>query len=171
MRNTVLAGTFALSILGLTMPLASTVAMPFAFSQALVQQSGLRENPVPKAAAIKRTKCMSFDCVNRNGGKNQVNRPKRGEDTKRLEHNKHWMHVHSTTWNPRLHGKRYTHRYGKYRYYHGGYFYAWPWWYVRTIGYSHINWCRSHYRSYDQYTDTYIGQDGYRHRCRSPYQR
>lgn len=33
----------------------------------------------------------------------------------------------------------------------------------------HANWCAQRYRSYDYATDTYLGYDGYRHRCVSPY--
>lgn len=31
---------------------------------------------------------------------------------------------------------------------------------------SHVRWCLSRYRSYDPDTDTYVGRDGHRHRCR-----
>ncbi len=33
----------------------------------------------------------------------------------------------------------------------------------------HVRWCAERYRSYDPRTDTYMGYDGYRHRCNSPY--
>ena len=36
-------------------------------------------------------------------------------------------------------------------------------------GNAHVQWCLSRYRSYDPRTDTYLGYDGYRHRCRAPY--
>ncbi len=31
---------------------------------------------------------------------------------------------------------------------------------------SHVRWCLSRYRSYDPDSDTYVGRDGRRHRCR-----
>lgn len=34
---------------------------------------------------------------------------------------------------------------------------------------NHVRWCANRYRSYDASTDTYLGSDGYWHRCRSPY--
>lgn len=32
-------------------------------------------------------------------------------------------------------------------------------------GYDHVSACYARYRSYDERTDTYMGYDGYRHRC------
>jgi len=51
--------------------------------------------------------------------------------------------------------------YDDYGYGYGGY----------SGGYSsaHVRWCLNRYRSYDPRTDTYLGYDGYRHRCRGPY--
>jgi len=34
---------------------------------------------------------------------------------------------------------------------------------------AHVQWCLNRYRSYDPASDTYMGYDGYRHRCRAPY--
>lgn len=36
-------------------------------------------------------------------------------------------------------------------------------------GGDHVQWCLNRYRSYNPRTDTYMGFDGYRHRCRGPY--
>ena len=36
-------------------------------------------------------------------------------------------------------------------------------------GGGHVKWCLNRYRSYNPRTDTFVGRDGYRHRCRSPY--
>ena len=36
-------------------------------------------------------------------------------------------------------------------------------------GSSHVQWCLNRYRSYDPASDTFLGYDGYRHRCNSPY--
>ncbi|MER8440615.1 BA14K family protein [Mesorhizobium sp. M1312] len=30
----------------------------------------------------------------------------------------------------------------------------------------HVRRCLNRYQSYDPYSDTYVGYDGYRHRCR-----
>ena len=32
-------------------------------------------------------------------------------------------------------------------------------------GYNHVDACYARYRSYDERTDTFLGNDGYRHRC------
>jgi len=34
---------------------------------------------------------------------------------------------------------------------------------------AHVQWCLNRYRSYDPRSNTYMGYDGYRHRCRGPY--
>ncbi|CAN7553149.1 BA14K family protein [Rhizobium sp. LjRoot30] len=39
----------------------------------------------------------------------------------------------------------------------------------RNDGGSHEEWCANRYRSYSVRTDTYVGNDGRRHRCNSPY--
>jgi BA14K-like protein len=85
------------------------------------------------------------------------------------------------------HHHGYRHRHGHYNYYHNGYWYDWPWWLVGTGvglyygGYygqpiyyndgadAHTAWCMQRYRSYNPATDTYMGYDGYAHRCISPY--
>ena len=36
-------------------------------------------------------------------------------------------------------------------------------------GGGHVRWCLNRYRSYDPRSDTYLGYDGHRHFCRSPY--
>ena len=41
--------------------------------------------------------------------------------------------------------------------------------YEGGYGDAHVRWCQSRYRSYDVRTDTYMGYDGYRRRCRGPY--
>lgn len=41
--------------------------------------------------------------------------------------------------------------------------------YAGGYGNSHVRWCLRRYRSYNPRTDTYLGYDGYRRRCRSPY--
>jgi hypothetical protein len=33
----------------------------------------------------------------------------------------------------------------------------------------HVEWCLNRYRSYNPRTNTFMGYDGYRHRCKSPY--
>jgi hypothetical protein len=88
----------------------------------------------------------------------------------------------------RHHGNRYKHRHGHYNHYHDGYWYSWPWWLGTGIGIgigayygdyydepyydttsAHAAWCLARYRSYNIATDTYMGYDGYLHRCVSPY--
>ena len=34
---------------------------------------------------------------------------------------------------------------------------------------AHVDWCSGRYQSYDPRTDTYIGWDGFAHRCIAPY--
>ena len=101
------------------------------------------------------------------------------------------QHHHHHRYDYRRHGPRYHHYRPGYTYFYGGYYYAWPWWLgvgpvvpppavyapppppppapVYRRGRAHVDWCFSRYRSYDPVTDTYLGYDGYRHRCISPY--
>ncbi|MCA3559836.1 MAG: BA14K family protein [Aestuariivirga sp.] len=96
-------------------------------------------------------------------------------------------------WNPnwyrngRWYGPRYAYRYSGYNYFYGGFWYPWPWWstgwnpaagdnYGYYGGYSgggararHVAWCQGRYRSYNVRTNTYMGYDGRKHRCNSPY--
>jgi len=93
-------------------------------------------------------------------------------------------------YNQRRHGNRFRARHGHYRHFYGGYYYARPWWNYRrdpgfaisigvpavAYGYrqsyggsSHVEWCLDRYRSYDPRTNTFLGYDGFRHRCNSPY--
>jgi hypothetical protein len=92
-------------------------------------------------------------------------------------------------------GPRLRYRHGPFIYYFGGWWYPRPWWhgpgeaYARrpgtyrgywtdyewaegdyTVGTDeHIEWCFGHYRSYDPDTDSFMGRDGERHPCRSPF--
>ena len=36
-------------------------------------------------------------------------------------------------------------------------------------GGDHVQWCYDRYRSYDARSNTFMGYDGYRHECNSPY--
>jgi hypothetical protein len=87
-------------------------------------------------------------------------------------------------YNSRRHGLRHRYRHGRYRYHYGGWWYPRRWWagptialgiaplagaYGSTYGDAHVQWCLNRYRSYDPSTDTFMGYDGYRHRCNSPY--
>lgn len=74
--------------------------------------------------------------------------------------------------------KRSRHRSRKFRHYHSGWYYDYPWWlYVSALPYydydynddAHIAWCFAHYGSYDPRTNTFLGYDGNRHECISPY--
>ena len=55
--------------------------------------------------------------------------------------------------------------------YSGGYDDDYDDYYAYSGGYSnsHVRWCLNRYRSYNPRTDTFLGYDGYRRRCRSPY--
>jgi hypothetical protein len=92
-------------------------------------------------------------------------------------------------YNKRWHGDRYRYRHGGYRHYHNGWYYNNPWWlaapfvagavvgayaaprvyYDNDYGGGHVEWCLNRYRSYDPRTNTFLGYDGYRHECNSPY--
>ena len=39
----------------------------------------------------------------------------------------------------------------------------------RRSGSRHVRWCLNRYQSYDPSSNTFLGYDGDRHRCRSPY--
>lgn len=85
----------------------------------------------------------------------------------------------------RRHGPRYSYRRPGFQYHYGGYYYSSPWWIGPSIGFgitvpgvtlglggggsAHVDWCLNRYRSYDPASDTFLGYDGYRHRCNSPY--
>jgi len=99
-------------------------------------------------------------------------------------------------WNNRWNNNGWC-RYGRCRPYNYGYYNgwnnAWPWFAAgAAVGYAgsyyynddyddgynggyygggnaHVQWCLNRYRSYDPASDTYMGYDGYRHRCRAPY--
>ena len=105
--------------------------------------------------------------------------------------------VHSHTW--KYTGPRMPYRYGPFAYYYDGWWYPRPWWYGPGLafkwgscgscgifegtwhdldwaegGYTegtdpHVEWCIEHYRSYDNGSDTYLGRDGARHPCRTPF--
>lgn len=83
----------------------------------------------------------------------------------------------------RRHGQRYSYRRSGYNHYYGGHYYSSPWWNSPSIGFAitvpsvgyglggggHVEWCLNRYRSYDPASDTFLGYDGYRHRCNSPF--
>ena len=73
------------------------------------------------------------------------------------------------------HGGHWGHS-GPYWPYYGGWgyggYYGWDNEYETpyyNYGGSHVRWCLNRYRSYDPASDTYMGYDGRRHYCRSPY--
>lgn len=57
--------------------------------------------------------------------------------------------------------------YGGSAYYNG--YYDAPAYYAPVRGSRHVRYCLDRYRSYDPRSNTFMGYDGYRHRCRSPY--
>lgn len=79
---------------------------------------------------------------------------------------------------------RYRYRYGRYRHYRDGYWYATPWW-LLTIpfaaaagaaaaspgygGSAHVRWCSDRYRSYNPRNNTWVGYSGRVYQCNSPY--
>lgn len=80
-------------------------------------------------------------------------------------------------------GDRRRYRSHRYRHYHGGYWYANPWWIFPMIGAgialshrdrygygsNHVEWCLNRYRSYDVRTNTWVAYSGRVHQCVSPY--
>jgi hypothetical protein len=88
-------------------------------------------------------------------------------------------------WRRNRHGDRLRHRQGRYRHYHGGYWYANPWWvlpmvgagialgnrdrYYDGYGSNHVEWCLSRYRSYNVRTNTWVSYGGRVRQCFSPY--
>ncbi|MBL8893800.1 MAG: BA14K family protein [Rhizobiales bacterium] len=92
-------------------------------------------------------------------------------------------------YNKRWHGERYRYRHGAYNHYHNGWYYNSPWWVAGPIiggalvgayaaprvyyddgyGDGHVQYCFNRYRSYDPRSNTFLGYDGYRHECVSPY--
>jgi hypothetical protein len=94
-------------------------------------------------------------------------------------------------YNNRWRGDRYRYRHGGYRHYHNGWYYNSPWWLAAPLvggalvgayaaprvyydnddyaGGGHVEWCMNRYRSYDPRSNTFVGYDGYRHECNSPF--
>ena len=113
-------------------------------------------------------------------------------------HYRHWGGRHYG-YNRNWYGRRYGWnrwnnswcRYGRCGYHHYGYNYGnygwynpWPWFAAGAVlgvagsyynndyyggSNAHVRWCLNRYRSYDPRSDTYVGYDGYRHRCRARY--
>ncbi len=97
-----------------------------------------------------------------------------------------WFYHRHFYGNRHLYGPRYRYRYGRYAYFHGGWWYPRPWWryggaavaltvgpavgyYAYSGGNPHVRWCLGHYRSYNPRTDSFVGYDGLLHRCNSPF--
>ena len=57
----------------------------------------------------------------------------------------------------------------RFRYYHGGFWYADPWWTVVVGNDRHVRWCRRHYPNYRAGSNTYITPHGRRRVCVSPF--
>ncbi|WP_224406330.1 BA14K family protein [Afifella sp. IM 167] len=90
----------------------------------------------------------------------------------------------SNHWDRNRHGPRYRNRRNGYTHYHDGYYYATPWWLAAgAIGAfigaqtqpnrggerAHDDWCSQRYKSYNRRSNTFLGYDGRRHACNSPY--
>jgi hypothetical protein len=88
-------------------------------------------------------------------------------------HNHHYGHTHGHYNNYRVHlgGGGIGLGYGDgYRVYLGGDFYSDDYYGGREYVYGgHVEWCLNRYRSYNPRTNTFMGYDGYHHRCNSPY--
>jgi hypothetical protein len=54
-------------------------------------------------------------------------------------------------------------------YYYQPYYYGDSYSYAPAGGSRHVRYCLSRYRTYSVRSNTFVGLDGYRHRCRSPY--
>ncbi len=81
-------------------------------------------------------------------------------------------------WQPQRDGYRCRTQYGNCRHYYQGYYYQNPWWTLPLIvggaiagqnGGSHVARCLARYRSYNSRTDTWVGNNGVRYRCRIGY--
>ena len=59
----------------------------------------------------------------------------------------------------------------RFHYYHGGFWYAEPWWTGVVVGGNdrHVRWCRRHYPTYRVGSNTYITPYGRRRVCISPF--
>jgi len=84
-------------------------------------------------------------------------------------------------WQSGRDGNRCLTRMGSCQHFHQGYYYENPWWILPLVvggaiaatsgggAESHVQWCSSHYRSYNARTDTWVGNNGVRYRCNSGY--
>jgi hypothetical protein len=99
-----------------------------------------------------------------------------GGNYRRHSYNNGWNNNYNNGWNYRRHHRRH---------HHNDY---WPYYLAFGLGYGlggygggygyddgyyggggHVQWCLNRYRSYNPRTDTFMGYDGRRHRCNSPY--
>lgn len=85
-------------------------------------------------------------------------------------------------WNQHRHGNRCMTRMSNCNHFHRGFYYQTPWWTLPLIigqglnnqqmmngSSGHVRWCMSRYRSYNIRSDSFMGNDGRRHRCSGPY--
>ena len=92
------------------------------------------------------------------------------------------LEVRDRKWNRHRHGDRRRYRSGRYRHYHGGYWYDNPWWILpmlgagialgsrdRYYGGDHVAWCEDRYNSYNPRNNTWRSYSGRVHQCISPY--
>jgi hypothetical protein len=99
---------------------------------------------------------------------------RRGDRVRRHHSRRHRAHRSRRHARPsfRHHSRRHARR--SFRHHHGpsfGFSVIVPGFAVGLGGGSsaHVQWCLNRYRSYDPSSDTFLGFDGYRHRCNSPY--
>ena len=91
-----------------------------------------------------------------------------------------FMQGQNRGWQAQRDGNRCLSRMGNCQHFHQGYYYENPWWILPLVvggviaaadngGGSHVQWCSSHYRSYNARTDTWVGNNGVHYRCNSGY--
>jgi hypothetical protein len=78
-----------------------------------------------------------------------------------------------TGWQMQRDGNRCRSRFGNCRHFHRGYYYETPWWTLPIVIGSavatggHVQWCMSHYRSYNPHTNMWLGNSGRFYQCNS----
>lgn len=130
---------------------------------------------LPNLAGAAPADATVIDEVDNHRRRYREGRRHRDRDGRRhRDRDRHW------SYDRHRHGHRHRYRRPGYHYFYDGYYYASPWWVSPGIGLSvtvpvvpttsaHVQWCLDNFRTYDIATDTYIGYDGYRHRCNSPF--
>lgn len=195
-RKSLLAGLVALTTAALTLPDAAIIASAAPIAQPGAEVSLETASPDIQPVAYYRRKLPGGYHGHRGGpgwggpGYGHWGKPGWGGGYWRKPGwNGHWGNGwYGNHWGYNNHWHGHHNHWHGYPYYNYGWYGGAPWWYYGALvapyvygayssgyydnqnyGNAHVQWCLNRYRSYNPATDTFVGYDGYRHRCRAPY--